>query len=311
VHGRRIRVIALDDAYDPKRAADNVRQLLDQDKVLALFNLTGTPTNMAALPIAKQQKVPLVAPFSGFEALRSNENKGVFNVRAGYGDEINKIVQHLSTLGIQQVAVAYMNNAFGKQGLESVKTSAAKYGVSLVASATLELDGKGLAAAAAEMSKLQPKAIVLVSAGKLTSDFIAEYQKTAAVTQFYALSVISSQQLISALGSRSTGIVIAQVMPYPWGGSTQLARDLTALAAGKGLQNVTYNHMEGYVSAKVLVEALRLAGPGVTREALARALESLKDLDLGGYRVRFSDRNRNGSTYVELTIVGSEKRVIR
>jgi branched-chain amino acid transport system substrate-binding protein len=311
VHGRQIRVIALDDGYDPKRAAENVRQLVERDKVLALFNLAGTPTNMAALPIVREHKVPLMAPFSGFEALRSNQDRYVFNVRAGYADEIEKIVQHLSTVGIAQVAVAYMNNAFGKGGLEAVKASAPKHGVTLVATQALEVDGKGLPEAALSMAKALPPAIILASAGKLTGDFIAEYKKTTVGAQFYVLSVISSQQLIQALGDRSTGVAIAQVMPYPWGGASKLARELSELAKRKGFTDVTYNHMEGFVSARVLVEGLRQAGPSPTRESLVRALEGLADLDLGGYRVRFSDRNHNGSTYVELTIVGRSKRVLR
>jgi branched-chain amino acid transport system substrate-binding protein len=124
------------------------------------------------------------------------------------------------------------------------------------------------------MAKFQPKAVVVVSAGRLTSDFISAYQKTSAVAQFYVLSVISSQQLIQALGERSTGVAIAQVTPYPLGGATRLAREITEIAARKGVASATYNHMEGLVSAKVRVEALRLVGPSPTRESLLRALET-------------------------------------
>jgi ABC-type branched-subunit amino acid transport system substrate-binding protein len=310
VHGRQVRILALDDGYDASKASNNVTRLVDQDNVLALFALAGTPTNMAALPIVRDRRVPLIAPFSGADALRTNE-RYVFNVRAGYADEIRKIVEHLSTIGITEVGVAYMNNAFGKGGLEAVKINAIKHNATVVAAQALELDGKTLADAAAAMAKNRPKAIILVTAGKLTSDFIAQYQKVGGGAQFYALSVVSSQQLLDALGERSAGVAIAQVMPYPWGGVSKLAREISELARRKGIANLTYNHMEGFIDAKVLVEALRLAGASPTRESLTRALEGLTDLDLGGYRVRFSDRDRNGSNFVELTIVGNSKRVLR
>ncbi|MCR6477251.1 ABC transporter substrate-binding protein [Variovorax sp. ZS18.2.2] len=310
VHGRQVRVVALDDAYDPQRTADNVRQLIEKQGVFALFNLAGTPTTLAALPVLRERKVPLIAPFTGTDALRSGFDRYVFNVRAGYADEIEKIVQHLAVLGIDRVGVAYMNNSFGKGGLDAVKSAAARRDVVLAATAPLEIDGSGLRVAAQDLARARPPVIILATAGKLTSDFIAAYQSSGASAQFYALSVVSSQQLIQALGDRSKGVAIAQVMPYPWGSGTKLARELSELASRKGVE-VGYNHMEGFVSAKVLVEGLQQAGPSPTRESLVRGLEGLRELDLGGYVVRFSERNHNGSNHVELTIVGASKRVLR
>jgi branched-chain amino acid transport system substrate-binding protein len=144
VHGRKVRVITLDDGYVAARTAENVKRLIDDDKVLALFNLAGTPTTLAALPILEERKVPLVAPFTGSGALRKKLNPQVFNVRAGYDDELEQIVRHLSTLGVTQVAVAYLNNTFGKDALATAERAAAAHRASLVASAALEVDGKGL-----------------------------------------------------------------------------------------------------------------------------------------------------------------------
>ena len=311
VRGRRIKVLVLDDGYDPKRTAENTKQLVERDGVVALFNFAGTPTTLAALQTLRQSKVPLVAPFTGSDALRGTFERYVFNVRAGYSDEIDKIVQHLSTVGVRRVGVAYLNNAFGKSGLEAAKTAAAKYGVSLLGEAPLQVDGSGLKEVATTMSRSQPPAIILATAGKVTSDFIAAYMDIAPGTQFYALSVVSSQQLTQTLGPRGRGVAMTQVMPYPWGGGSRLARELTELAKSNGATSVTYNHMEGYVSAKVLVEGLRAVGPTPTRESLVQALESLREFDLGGFAVRFSDKNHNGSTYVELTIVGNDKKIVR
>lgn len=311
VRGRHIRVISLDDGYDPKRTEENTRQLVERDGVLALFNFAGTPTTLAALQTLRQSKVPLVAPFTGSEALRGSFDRYVFNVRAGYADEIDKIVQHLSTLGVRRAGVAYLNNAFGKSGLDAAKTAASKYGVTVSGEAPLQVDGRDLKEAATAIARSQPPAVIVVTAGKVTSDFIASYQDLAPGTQFYALSVVSSQQLTQALGQRGRGVAIAQVMPYPWGGASRLARELTELAKRNNVGDVTYNHMEGYVSAKVLVEGLRGAGAAPSREGVVQALEALREIDLGGFVVRFSDKNHNGSTYVELTIVGTDRKIVR
>lgn len=312
VHGRRIRVIAHDDAYDPQRAADNVRRLLEQDRVFALFNLTGTLTANAALPFVAEHKVPLVAPFTGADGLRSSFNRYVFNVRAGYGDEIEKMVQHLSTLGMNRVAVAYLDNPFGKSCLAAVEAAATRRKLPLAAAAPLQVDGKGLAEAVQAVAAQRPHAIIMATAGKITSDFIGAYRAAGdGGAQFYALSVVSSQQLIRELGDRSRGVVIAQVMPYPWGSASAVTRELGELAQKADLAELTYNHMDGFVSAKVLVEGLRRAGRNLDREGFVRALESLSDFDLGGYKIRFSGSHRNGSNYVELSVVGASKRVMR
>ena len=311
IRGKRIKVIVLDDGYEPKRTAENTKQLVERDGVVALFNFAGTPTTLAALQSLRQSKVPLVAPFTGSDALRGTFDRYVFNVRAGYTDEIDKIVQHLSTLGVRRAGVVYLDNAFGKSGLVAAKAATAKYGVTLAGESPLQVDGRDLKEVAATLKGSLPPVIILATAGKVTSDFIATYLELAPGTQFYALSVVSSQQLTQNLGARGRGVAITQVMPYPWGGGTRLARELSELAKSNGATAVTYNHMEGFVSAKVLVEGLRATGGSPTRESLVQALEGLHDIDLGGYAVRFSDKNHNGSTYVEITIVGNDKKIVR
>lgn len=311
VHGRAIRVVTLDDAYVAARTAENVKRLIDEVRVLALFNLAGTPTTLAALPILEDRKVPLIAPFTGSDALRAGLNRYVFNVRAGYASEIAKIVQHLSTIGINKVGVAYLNNAFGKGALSAAEVAAKGNGVTVVAASALEVDGKGLEQAVRSIAQVGPQAVLVATAGKITSDFIASYQGVRTGAQFYALSVVSSQQLLKELGDRSAGVVIAQVMPHPFGGRNVAARELAAFAQQRGVATVTYNHMEGFLSARVLVEGLRRAGRALDRASLIRGLESMREVDLGGYVIRFSDRDHNGSNYVELSVVGMSGRLVK
>src|SRR5574340_764848 len=311
VNGRRIKVLTLDDAYDPKRTADNAKRLVEHDRVFALFNFTGTPTTLAALPIVERDGVPLLAPFTGTDAVRTKPSRYVFNVRAGYADEIEEMVQHLTTVGITSIGVAYLDNAFGKSSLEAVRAAMKKRGASVAAAVAFGVNGNDLPAAVEAMKKANPPAIILATAGKSTSDFIGAYQKAAATAQFYALSVVSSQQLTKALGEASRGVVISQVMPFPWSRGSPIVREFQEMAAAKGIKNVTYNHMEGFVSARVLVEGLRRAGRNLTRDALIRGLESMRNADVGGFLIDFSEGRHNGSRFVDLTIVGRGGTVMR
>ena len=310
VHGRRIRLLSMDDAYDPKRTVENTRKMIEQDKVFALFGYSGTPTTLAVLPLVEQHRVPLIAPFTGVDVLRDKYSRYVFNVRARYSDEIEEMVRQLTTTGVKKIAVAYLNNAFGKSGLASVEAAMKKRGLQISGAVPVEVESTQLAASVKSLAQASPDAIILATAGKPTSDFIGAYQKTGLKPQFFALSVVSSHQLTQALGDESRGVVISQVMPYPWKRGVPIVNELQGLASAKGVKNITYNHMEGFVYAKVLVEALRGAGRKLTREGLVRGLESMEGRDLGGLTVGFSEGNHNASTYVDLTIVGRDGKLM-
>lgn len=311
IAGRPVRIVTLDDGYDATRTAANARALAADHGALAFFNIAGTPTSMAAIPVANELRVPMVAPFTGSGLLRRRFDRYVFNVRAGFGEELDKIVEHLTTIGIRDASVVYLNNPFGTDGLDSVSQSAQARGLLLNARVPVNTDGSTVRAAAARIAKNTPSAVIMVLAGALPSEFVRAYRAETRASQFYALSVVSPAQLLQTLGDQAIGIVISQVMPPATSGATALGRELLGLARAAGVKDPTPNHMEGYVSAKVVTEGLRRAGSRATAGSLVAGLESMSDHDLGGMRVRFSDRNHNGSTYVDLSVVGVSRQLVR
>ncbi len=306
IGGRQVRVIALDDAYDPKRSAANTIKLIDEENVLALFAYAGTPGSLAAVPIAEEKRVPLFAPFTGSDALRVKHSRYVFNIKAGYGDELEAMVRQIGSVGISKAAVIYLNNAFGTGGLAQVEKAAAAHHVQLLSKAALEVDGSKLDATVAATAQSQPPAVIMVSAGKPGVDFIDAYLKAGHRSTFYMLSVTSNTQLVQVLGPRARGIVISQVVPSPWNQSVKLVRDFQRLARAAGLKDFTFSQMEGFVSASVLTDALRRAGKVPTREGLIRALEETKRLDLGGYLIELSPTRHSSGKLVDLLILDVE-----
>lgn len=308
VRGRKIRVVALDDAYDPKKAAENTRKLIDEDKVLALFQYAGTPPALAALPIAEDRGVPLIAPFTGSDALRQPGSRYVFNIKAGYAAELDATVKQLASVGIARIAAVFLNNPFGTGGLASVEKSAKAHGVTLVAQAPLEVDGSKMASAVALIAKESPQAIIVISAGKPSVDFVDAYLTAGHRSAFYMLSVISNAQLSKALGERARGIVISQVVPSPWNQSMPIAREFQTLAKAKGITEYTFSQMEGFISAKFLVEALQRAGAKPTRAALVQAMESMKNVSVGGHPVELSATQHSSGKFVDLLMMGRDGR---
>lgn len=311
IHGRRIRLQTLDDGYEPERAAANTRKLIEEEKVLALFGYVGTPTSLAAQPLFTEAKVPFVGAFTGAQALREPFNRYVFNVRASYFDETEKIVEQLTTTGIKQIAVFYQNDAYGKAGLAGVERAMTKRGLKIAATATVERNTVDVAKAVAALSATRPDAIVMVSAYTSVAAFVKGMKKAGSAAQFHNVSFVGSRPLAAALGDEGVGVAIAQVVPFPWSGTLPVTREYQAQARAAGAKDFSFTELEGYIAARVLVEGLKRAGRELTRERLVTALESLSRTDIGGFQVDYSSSNHNGSTFVDLTIIGRGGKFLR
>lgn len=309
VNGRLIELRSLDDGYEPERCKANTERLI-REEVFALFGYIGTPTSLAALPLATTAKVPFVAPFTGAQALRDPFNRYAFHVRASYFDETARIVNQLASLGIKKIAVFHQNDSYGQAGLDGVARAMKPLGLTPVATATVERNSVEVADAVKAITGAAPEAVVQISAYKSCAAFIRAARKTGYGGGFYNVSFVGTAALSRELGADARGVVVSQVMPYPFAPVSPLAGEY--LSAGQGVADFepNYSSMEGYVAAKVLAEALRRT-TGPSREDLVNGLESLREHDLGGFFVDFNARKHTGSAFAEMTILTQDGRVRR
>jgi branched-chain amino acid transport system substrate-binding protein len=313
VSGRKLDLVALDDGYETERTVANTKTLIGEKRVFALLAFYGSsPTTEAMNTVFGPGKVPLVGTISGAGTLREPIAKNpnghyMFNVRASYADETEAIVNQLVSLGLKNIAVFYQNDGFGKSGLEGVTASLKKHSLAPSAVATVERNSVDVAAAVETIAKARPQAVVMVTLYKPTAAFVQGMKKAGQNPMFTTLSPVGTEQLVKELGADARGIVISQVMPYPWNDIVPMVRDYQKLV-GKGAYS--YYGIEAYAMARIMVEALRKTGKEPTREKLVAALESTS-ADLGGFRVGFSGTNRQGSRFVEMTVVGPGGRVLK
>lgn len=306
VHGRKIVLKSLDDGYEPNRTVSNTKKFVDEDKVFALFGYVGTPTSLAAKPYFVSGKLPFFAPFSGADALRNPPNRYVFNVRASYDAEMNAMVQQLSRLGISRIAVFYQNDAYGQAGLDAAEKAFAKAKLKAVAYGAVERNSTDVAKAVASIAKADVQAVLMVSAYRSCAAFIREMQKAGANPQFMNLSFVGARSLATELGESGRGVVVAQVVPFPWNVGTPVVKEYQKIfGAYNGKPDFSFTSLEGFIAAKLFAEGLRRAGPGpkLTRENFISALESAGTIDLGGFSVSYGPEDRSGSRFVELTII--------
>ncbi len=305
IHGRRIKVLTLDDGYQVANTVKNVERLMDEDRVFALFNIMGTPNSAAILPLVEKTATPLFSPFTGAEVTRTPMLPNVFNVRASYKDETEKMVQHLSTVGIKRVSVVYQANSFGKDGLAGVEAAMAKRSMKPHSVTSIESSAADAEKAASTLHDTRPEAVILITAGKPTFEFIKAYNKQRRGMQFYTLSVMGAQANIKALGSDGVGVVVTSVVPYPWSQAHPLVKEYQAAMQQIGVNEYSFVSLESYINAKVLGEAIKRAGKDLTRAKLVSAAEGMKRLSFGGFDVNFGKDSHQASRFVDVTIIGS------
>jgi branched-chain amino acid transport system substrate-binding protein len=310
VNGRRIVLKTLDDGYEATRAAENTKKLINDEKVFALFGYVGTPTSQASLPIFTEARVPFVGPFTGAELLRNPVNPLIFNVRASYFDETEAIVQHLTAMSVDKIAVFYQNDAYGLAGLAGVERALKKRNLDVVAKGTVERNTVEVKKAIEEINKAKPQAVVMIGAYKSCAVFIKDMKKVGANPTFWNVSFVGSKALAKELDKEGRGVQISQVVPFPWDGSVPVVKEYQKLV-GEAKAEPGFGTLEGYIAAKVMVEGLRRAGKKLDRESFIKAMETIQDYDVGGFKVSYGPGKRSGSQFVDLTIISKDQKFVR
>ncbi len=310
VNGRTIELKALDDGYEPDRCKANTEALIKED-VFALFGYVGTPTSLAALPLVNAARIPFIGPFTGAEALREPFSRYVFHVRASYYDETALIVKQLTALGLTRIAVFRQNDSYGQAGLDGVVRALQAQKLEPAAVGLVERNSVDVAAAVSAIVAKQPHAVVQIGAYKGCAAFIRAARKAGYGGTFYNVSFVGTQALADELGKDGLGVVVSQVMPFPFSTTTPIAREYReAVQQAGGDATANYSSMEGYMAAKIFTEGLRRAG-SATRDGLIAGLETLQRFDAGGYQVSYSARDHQGSNFVDLSMLTGDGKVRR
>jgi ABC-type branched-subunit amino acid transport system substrate-binding protein len=311
VNGATVELRTLDDGYEPDRCKANTEKFI-KDDVFGLFGYVGTPTSLAALPLVVDSKIPFFGPFTGAEALREPFHKSVFHVRASYFDETALIVKQLTSLGLKKIAVFYQNDAYGKTGLEGVTRALKAQDLAPIALGTVERNTANVAQAVKDITPKMPDAVVQIGTYKACAAFIREARKAGYGGTFFNVSFVGTQALADELGKEGRGIMVSQVMPFPFSTTTAISREyLDAVRKAGGDAQPNYSSMEGYLAAKVITEGLKRAGRAPSRESLISGLEGIQNASFGGFNVEFGPKTHVASRFVDLSMLTEDGKVRR
>lgn len=311
--GYRIDVKALDDGYDPVRAAGNARQLLDQG-VDALFGFVGTASCDSAFAVAKPTGALFFAPFAASDALHDPALAHVFHVRPALADEAYKVTRHCATLNQDRIAVFAEDDAMGRAGLAAINQALLDLKrPPIVASALSPVNSDKVDAAVAQLLKAEPQAIIQVSLFNSSAAFIRKMRRAGFGGQFLNFSVVGIDPLFSALGKEIGGIVISQVVPSPRSTATPIIKEYLDVL-NQTDQTPSYESVEGYIAARTFSEGVRrsVSGGGKPdRAGLQKAFESMTDYDVGGFRVNLRAKKYESVRAIDLVTITPDGKVVR
>lgn len=301
INGRPIKLVSLDDQGKKDNVLANTKKLVEAEKVSALIGYTSGAGVEATLAYLDTQKVPMLSPVTGNMGIRAQFHRNLFHTRAGYDDEMKKMVGHLALTGMTRFAIAYLDDV-GPANPQAMHGALDLAKLKAVAAVPLNRNATDFAAQVETLVQAKPEVVLFISNGtpivKIVQGMRAKgYGGTFATSSFSGLKVIDD------LKDTGVGLIMSQVLPPPTRTHLKLVKDyqeeLNAFAAGA---KPNYTSLEGYVAARVLVEAMRRAGEP-TGERVVGALEEMRRVDLGGYEISFSRQSHDGSRFVDTGVV--------
>jgi ABC-type branched-subunit amino acid transport system substrate-binding protein len=305
VHGRKLQLISRDDGYEPDRSIVETTKLLDEDKVFALIGAVGTPTAKATIPITSARNVPFIGPFTGAEFLRDPELANVVNIRASYGAEAEAWIKHLTEdRRFTRIGIFYQDDSFGRDGLVGVKRALARRGLELAAEGTFERNTRAVASAWRMLRRAEPEAIVMVGTYGPCAEFVKLAHRSGFYPTFVNISFVGANALAKELGADGEGVIVSQVVPFPWDASLKLVADYQA--AQKAFDpslTPDFVSLEGYLSGRLAAAALEKAGPNPTRAGLLRAINDTGRFDISGTVITVGMRMIDTPQRVFLTVI--------
>lgn len=302
IAGKTLELLTLDDAYDPRKAVANTRALAQERSMTAFMGYLGVPTIDACLPVFDELRIPVVGLTSGADSVRNPFRKYVFPVRTSYENEVEYIVKHIATLGVERVALVRLDNKLGQEGLLAYQTALKSARISVVAEHTVPF-ATASTHRFEDLPEDNAQAILSFLTAQPLAAWLQSFHGKGRQTPVYGVSIVGANQLFALAGASSGNVILSQVLPIPKENSKfKLVRDYLSQTKAAGGKPSSYG-FEAYVEAVVLLEGIKRANGG-TPETVRDALENM-----GAWKVSVEDEALNlhyfkklhrGLSYVDL-----------
>ncbi len=306
INGSKVELVMKDDGFKPDVSKANALALAEDPAVLAILHPLGTRQTAAVIDAVPGLAV--VGPNTGTVALRKKPSPNAFWVRANYDQEIERLVAQAASVGQTRIGLVHPKDPLGQSLLAGFTAAMARHKIEPVVIATtpgttsMEVDP-----AAKEIAKASPQIVIVGLAGTAAA-FIKALRAAGGNSTIYGISISAGS--IFGMGDQAHGVGFSIPVLSPFAARSELVRRYQADMLAAGHKTFSLSSMEGYVDACVLAEGMRRAGSSLNRASLIAGLERIEGWDAGGMRFNFSRGNHEGSTFVDVAIIGSGGRLL-
>jgi branched-chain amino acid transport system substrate-binding protein len=307
--GRKIRLVSLDDELVPEKAVANYEKLLGEHRAFAFFGCVGSGTTAAAAKVLNQSGAPMVGGYAVSDSARDKVAGSGYFVRATFAREAQALVQHLTTIGVSRIGVAYLDNPGGAEVARLVEAALAALQLKPAVAVPVKGDGSTNEAAGKALADSKAQAVVMYLGGGIGGEVMKSAWTAGGRQMFYGMSIVPGDVTAKLVGDKTSGLAISQIVPYPWSEVDAGTREYRQLAE-RAKVDIGYLSYEGYVNAMVMVEALRRTGRDLTRAKLHATLKSMK-LRVSNMEVDFTGASNTGSRFIEMVRVTKEGKFLR
>jgi ABC-type branched-subunit amino acid transport system substrate-binding protein len=290
IHGRKLRLIVLDDGYEPSRTAPNMHELIEVHEVLAVIGNVGTPTAVAAIPIANTKKTALFGALTGAGVLRKTPpDRYAINYRASYAQETAAMVDALvdeAGVKVEEIAFFTQRDAYGDAGQIGGITAMKRHGLTddmPIAQGRYQRNTTAVENGLADIldAETPVRAVIMVGSYEPCAEFIRLAREFDFNPIFMNVSFVGSESLCGTLGADGEGVIITQVVPHPLAELPVTKAYLEALQVLDSEAAPTFGSLEGYIAGRIMIDALQSVEGELTRENTVDALEGLGTFDIG------------------------------
>jgi len=290
IRGKSIKLIALDDKYEPQKTLENTERLINEEDIFAFFGFVGTPTVKKVLPMILDQGIPFVAPYTGASFLRDSSFDTVVNFRSSYREEIENIISYLyHTKGIKRFGIFYQNDEYGIAGYTAALQALSKRGLQFVGEGSYRRNTLSIKHALYEIQQAHPEAILIIGAYKPSARFIKAWRREVSKrTLFAPISFVNANALTQELQEETSNIYFSLTVP------SYDDKRLTVAEEYKALLKQYYPHsspsyasFESFLAAKTVVIALSGIREGINRKAFLQKIKQLPQDAIGKIPLRY------------------------
>ena len=314
IRGTPIRLVSRDDGYRPADTVAHVKDVIEQHKPVALFGMWGADSVQAVLDsgAVAPSGLPVIGVRSGVTSLRKNSQ--IYHIRASYRDEISRILDQVSTMGSTRIAVVYEDDSFGKEAIEDTQKLMSERGIKpnlMLKQGKNQLD---VSAAVGQLASSQAQTLIVIANTPVASALVKGVRGAGLSPFILTTSTVDAEKLATELGAGAAGVAVAQGVPNPYRAAVPIALEFKKRIRDLGIDaaRANFSSMEGYVTAKVVIDGLQRASSAnakITPRDVAIAIQSMERVDIGGFMVAFGKNNNEGSRYVDLSIIGTDGRI--